>query len=432
MNAQRIGTAVGEPLPQEQLQFAFLLLECEHEPMPPVAHVNLASSEFKANPFPFYVRLRSEAPVYSTKLPDKRTVWLITRYEDVLAVLKDDRLSKDRADAKEQPWMPGMFKPLMRNMLDLDVPDHTRLRGLVHTVFTPRLIENLRGRVQSLADELLNRVQARGQVDLVREYAVEIPTTIIAEMLGVPMKDRLKFRKWSNAGTASSASRFGILRAVPDILLFLRYVRSLVRGRRTSPGNDLISELVLAEQAGDRLSEDELLAMIVLLLVAGHETTVNLIGNGVLALLENPEQLDRLHYDPALIKSGVEELLRHSGPLETATERYPREDTCVAGVTIPRGELVFAVLASANRDEEQFENPDRLDLGREPNPHVAFGYGMHYCLGASLARLEAQVAVATLFRRAPNLKLAIPSNSLRWKRGLVLRGLESLPVRFDG
>jgi cytochrome P450 PksS len=400
--------------------------------MPPIAHVNLASSEFKANPFPFYARLRGEAPVYRTKLPDKRAVWLITRYQDVLAVLKDDRFSKDWAKAQAQPWIPGMFKPLMRNMLNLDAPDHTRLRGLVHTVFTPRLIENLRGRVQSLADELLSRVQARGQVDLVREYAVEIPTTVIAEILGVPVKDRLKFRKWSNAGTASSASRFGILKAIPEIVLFIRYVRSLVRVRRANPENDLISALALAEQAGDQLSEDELLAMLVLLLVAGHETTVNLIGNGVLALLENPDQLDRLHNDPALIKSGVEELLRHSGPLETATERYPREDTSVAGVTIPRGELVFAVLASANRDERQFENPDRLDLGRETNPHVAFGYGMHYCLGASLARLEAQIAVATLFRRVPNLKLGIPSNRLRWKSGLVLRGLESLPVRFDG
>jgi len=400
--------------------------------MPPIAHVNLASSQFKANPFPFYVRLRSEAPVYRTKLPDKRTVWLITRYEDILAVLKDDRFSKDRAKAQAQPWMPGMFKPLMRNMLDLDAPDHTRLRGLVHTVFTPRLIENLRGRVQSLSDELLNHVEAKGQMELVRDYAVEIPTTIIAEMLGVPLKDRLKFRRWSNAGTASSASRFGILKAIPDIILFIRYVRSLTKARRVNPEDDLISALACAEQAGDQLSEDELLAMIVLLLVAGHETTVNLIGNGALALLENPDQLDRLHNDPALIKSGVDELLRHSGPLETATERYPREDTSVAGVTIPRGEFVFAVLASANRDEQQFENPDRLDLGREPNPHVAFGYGMHYCLGASLARLEAQIAIATLFRRVPSLKLALPANSLRWKRGLVLRGLESLPVRFDG
>jgi cytochrome P450 len=183
--------------------------------MPPFAHVNLASSEFKANPFPFYARLRNEAPVYRTKLPDKRTVWLITRYKDVLAVLKDDRFSKDRTKAQAQPWMPGMFKPLMRNMLDLDIPDHTRLRGLVHTVFTPRLIENLRGRVQSLSDELLNRVEAKGQMELVREYAVEIPTTIIAEMLGVPVKDRLKFRGWSNTGISSSASRFGILKAIP-------------------------------------------------------------------------------------------------------------------------------------------------------------------------------------------------------------------------
>jgi len=399
--------------------------------MPQIPHVNLASSEFKADPFPFYARLRSEAPVYRTKLPDKRTVWLITSYKDVLAVLKDDRFCKDRAKAQAQPWMQGMFKPLMRNMLDLDAPDHTRLRGLVHTVFTPRLVENLRGRAQNLADELLNRAEARGRMELVREYAVEIPTTIIAEMLGVPVKDRLKFRKWSNAGISSSASRFGILKAIPDIIVFIRYVRSLAKARRTNPEGDLISALARSEQGGDQLSEDELLAMIVLLLVAGHETTVNLIGNGVLALLANPYQLDRLHNDPALIKSGVEELLRYSGPLETATERYPREDTSVAGVTIPRGELVFAVLASANRDVQQFENPDRLDLGREPNPHVAFGYGMHYCLGASLARLEAQIAIATLLRRMPNLRLGTPSARLRWKRGLVLRGLESLPVRFD-
>jgi len=174
------------------------------------------------------------------------------------------------------------------------------------------------------------------------------------------------------------------------------------------------------------LSEDELLAMIVLLLVAGHETTVNLIGNGVLALLENPDQLNRLRNDPMLIKSSVEELLRYNGPLETATERYPREDTNVAGTAIPRGELVFAVLASANRDEQQFEYADRLDLGREPNPHVAFGHGIHYCLGAPLARLEGQIAIATLLRRMPNLKLTMPSNALRWRRGLVLRGLESL------
>jgi len=395
-----------------------------------IAPVNLASPDFKANPFPFYARLRGEAPVYRTSLPDRRTVWLITRYDDVVEVLKDGRFSKDKATARQTFWLPSMLKPLMRNMLDLDPPDHTRLRGLVHTVFTPRLIENLRERIQSLADELLDRLPAQGKADLVRDYAVGIPTTIIAEMLGVPVKDRLKFRKWSNAGAAASASRLGVLKAIPELAFFIRYIRSLVKMRRAKPEDDLISTLVRAEEAGDHLSEDELLAMIVLLLIAGHETTVNLIGNGVLALLENPSQLDKLNNNPALIKSAVEELLRHNGPLETATERFSREDIRVAGVTIPRGDLVLAVLASANRDERQFDGADKLDITREPNPHVAFGFGVHYCLGAALARLEAQVAIATLFRRCPNVGLAVPSNALRWKRGLVLRGMESLPVSF--
>jgi cytochrome P450 len=399
--------------------------------MNPIVKVNIASSQFKANPFPFYARLRTEAPVYRTKLPDQRNAWLVTRYEDVVALLKDDRFSKDRIKAQTQPWMPGMFKPLMRNMLDLDAPDHTRLRGLVHKVFTPRLIENLRQRIQDLTDELLNRVHNQERMDLIHDYALHIPTTIIAEMLGVPVKDRLKFHRWSSAGVLSSASRFGILKAIPHLMAFVRYVRSLVKARRVKPEDDLISALARAEEAGDQLSEDELLAMIVLLLVAGHETTVNLIGNGALALLEHPDQLSRLYNDPTLIKSGIEELLRHNGPLETATERYPREDTSVAGVKIPRGELVFAVLASANRDEQQFEHADRLDLGREPNPHVAFGQGVHYCLGAPLARLEGQIAFSTLLRRMPDLKLVTPPNGLRWRRGLVLRGLEALPVEFS-
>ena len=399
--------------------------------MPPIPNVNIASSEFKANPFPFYARLRSEAPVYRTILPDKRNAWLITRYQDVVVLLKDDRFSKDKMTAQKLPWMPGIFKPLMRNMLDLDAPDHTRLRGLVHKVFRPRLIENLRQRVQDLTDELLDRVQSQGRMDLIHDYALQIPTTIIAEMLGVPVKDRLKFHRWSSAGVSSSASRFGILKAIPHLMAFVRYVGSLVKARRVKPQDDLISALAQAEEAGEQLSGDELLAMIVLLLVAGHETTVNLIGNGALALLEHPAQLSRLQDDPALIKSGIEELLRHSGPLETATERYPREDTSIAGLEIPRGELVFAVLASANRDEQQFKHADRLDLGREPNPHVAFGQGSHYCLGASLARLEGQIAIATLLRRMPDLRLATPRNGLRWRRGLVLRGLEALPVEFS-
>ena len=218
--------------------------------------------------------------------------------------------------------------------------------------------------------------------------------------------------------------------ALPHAVAFLRYIRMLVKARRMNPEDDLVTALVRAEEAGDQLSEDELVAMIFLLLVAGHETTVNLIGNGMLSLLDNPGQMNRLRSNPALIKAAVEELLRYNGPLETGTERYARDDSTVAGITIPRGELVLAVLASANRDERQFEEADRLDLGREPNPHVAFGFGIHYCLGASLARLEGQIAIATLLRRIPNLKVAISSNALRWRRGLVLRGLESLPVTF--
>lgn len=399
--------------------------------MAPIAYVNIASSEFKANPFPFYAQLRSEAPVYQTTLPDRRDVWLVTRYDDVVAVLKDDRFSKDKINARRPPWLPGMFKPLLRNMLDVDVPDHTRLRGLVQKVFTVRLIENLRERIQDLADELLNQTQAEGRMDLVRDYAITIPTTIIAEMLGVPTEDRHKFHRWSSTAISSTASRWGMVFALPNVVAFLRYVRGLVKSRRANPKDDLVTALVQAEEAGDQLSEDELVAMIFLLLVAGHETTVNLIGNGMLTLLENLNQMSKLRDNPLLIKTSVEELLRYNGPLETATERYARTDTTVAGVIIPRGELVLAVLASANRDERQFKDADRLDLGREPNPHVAFGFGIHYCLGASLARLEGQIAIATLLRRIPNLKLSIPPDKLRWRRGLVLRGLESLPVAFS-
>lgn len=399
--------------------------------MAPIAYVNIASSEFKANPFPFYAQLRSEAPVYQTTLPDRRDVWLVTRYDDVVAVLKDDRFSKDKINARRPPWLPGMLKPLLRNMLDVDVPDHTRLRGLVQKVFTVRLIENLRERIQDLADELLNQTQAEGRMDLVRDYAITIPTTIIAEMLGVPTEDRHKFHRWSSTAITSTASRWGMVFALPNVVAFLRYVRGLVKSRRANPKGDLVTALVQAEEEGDQLSEDELVAMIFLLLVAGHETTVNLIGNGMLTLLENLDQMSKLRDNPLLIKTSVEELLRYNGPLETATERYARTDTTVAGVIIPRGELVLAVLASANRDERQFKDADRLDLGREPNPHVAFGFGIHYCLGASLARLEGQIAIATLLRRIPNLKLSIPPDKLRWRRGLVLRGLESLPVAFS-
>jgi cytochrome P450 PksS len=298
--------------------------------------------------------------------------------------------------------------------------------------FSPRLIEQMRGRIEMLTNDLLDAVQGRGRMDLIRDYALPLPTTVIAELLGVPVKDRHAFHRGTNAIVSAGSSSRAMLMALPSAWWLIRYIRMLVRKRRADPRDDLVSALARAEDAGDMLSEDELMAMVFLLLAAGHETTVNLIGNGTLALLEHPDQMAKLRNDPALIKPAVEELLRYTSPVEMATERYAREDVTMAGVTIPRGEMVFAVIASANRDERQFADPDTLDVTREPNKHLAFGLGPHFCLGAPLARLEGQIAINTLLRRVPELRLTAAPDVPRWRRGLLFRGLESLPVAIGG
>jgi cytochrome P450 len=404
--------------------------------MTPIKDVDISSPAFKANPYPFYAQLRDQAPVHRLILGDKRPAWLVTRYDDVVTVLKDDRFVKDKRKVMtpeqmaREPWIPKIIQPIERNMLDTDPPEHARLRGLVHTAFTPRLVENMRERIKRLTDELLDKIESQGRMDLIRDYALPLPTTIIAEMLGVPDRERHKFHRWSNTIVSTVPSKWGLLKAIPSLIAFLRYIRRLVQTRRADPRDDLVSALVEAQEAGDKLSEDELLAMVSLLLIAGHETTVNLIGNGMLALIEHPRQMEQLRDNPGLIKPAVEELLRYDGPLETATERYAREDVTIAGVTIPRGEMVFAVLASANRDERQFDHADTLDITREPNRHLAFGQGVHFCLGAPLARLEGQIAINTLLRRIPDLRLAVPTHALHRRPGLVLHGLKSLPVAF--
>ncbi len=385
---------------------------------------DISSPEHKANPFPFYVRLRAESPVHRVVLPDKQPAWLVTRYDDVVAVPKDARFAKANSAAR-QSWVPGFIKPLTQNMLDLDEPDHTRLRALVSKAFTPGRIEQMRDRLQALTEELLAAERKRGHLDLIHDYALPIPITIIAEMLGVPKKNQFKFQRWSKAIVSSNPSGWRLLRVIPHIWMFIRFIRKLVRARRAKPQDDLLNALVQAEEAGEQLTEDELLAMVFLLLVAGHETTVNLIGNGVLALLEHPDQMEKLRSSPSLIKPAVEELLRYGSPLETATERYAREDVTVSGCIIPRGSLILAAIASANRDERRFPAPDALDITREPNKHLSFGLGPHYCLGAPLARLEGQIAIGTLLRRTARI---VPPDKLRWRRGLVLRGLESVPL----
>ena len=395
---------------------------------------DLASPRFNANPYPFYARLRAEAPVWRTTLPDKRTAWFVTRYEDVARVLKDDAFAKDRLNAMDEeqraktPWVPGFLKPLERNMLDLDDPDHARLRALVSKAFTPRLIERLRGRIEALCEDLLDAMEREGGAELVGDYALPVPATVIAELLGVPARDHRRFHRWSNRLVSVSSGR-DMLRALPAALAFVRYLRKLIERRRSEPEDDLITALVRAEEAGDKLSEDEVLAMSFLLLVAGHETTVNLISGGTLALLEHPEQAGVFRRDPSLARPAVEELLRYTSPVELATERYAREDVEVAGTTIPRGELVLAVIGSANRDERQFEDPDALDITRDPNRHLAFGRGgVHHCLGAPLARMEGQIAISALLRRFPHLRLAVTPEALRWRRGLFLHGLAKLPL----
>jgi cytochrome P450 len=366
-------------------------------------------------------------------------IWLISRYADVVSALKDPRIAKDRRRVANQLRLPmeRIFGPLVRplqfNMLDLDPPDHTRLRGLVHKAFTPRLIERLRDRIQAIADERIDRIAYHREFDLVAEYALPIPSTIIAELLGVPPGDRHKFHRWSSK-LVTLTTGTDALAAVPYMVVFILYLKRLIARRRREPRDDLISELVRAEEAGDRLTADEVLAMVFLLLVAGHETTVNLIADGTLALLQWPDQLARLREDNRLLTQGtaVEELLRYTSPIQIATERYAAEPVEYAGVTIPYGSLVLAVIVSANHDERQFANPDTLDLTRTPNPHVAFGQGMHYCLGAPLARLEGKIAFETLLRRIPAFELAVPVHALRRKPGIFLRGVERLPIVIRG
>ena len=401
----------------------------------PDVRLDLTRPAFRADPYPSYARLRAETPVAHTRLPDGRDAWLLTRYDDCAAALRNPRLSKNPRSVSTPHLMVverlfgPLFKALQVNMLDLDPPDHTRLRGLVHKAFTPKLVEQLRERIQALADQLLDRVIGRDELELVRDYALPIPATVIADLIGVPATDRDRFHRWSSRVVSVSSGRDALL-VLPSILMFMRYVRRLIARRRIDPRDDLLSALIQAEQAGDRLSADELVSMIFLLLVAGHETTVNLIAGGTLALLVEPRQLLRLRAEPGLLEEGtaIEELLRFTSPVQMATERYALEPLTLSGVTIPYGALVLAVIASANRDESQFANPDVLDLARTPNPHLAFGQGIHYCLGAPLARLEAQIAFQTLLRRMPEIHLTVPPERVPWRRGHFLRGPERLPL----
>lgn len=355
--------------------------------------------------------------------------WLVTRYDDAVMMLKDPRISKNISS--KLGYVLRFAKPLADNMLSHDPPDHTRLRTLVSKAFTPRRIEQFRARIQSVCDELLAAVRP-GDSDLVRDYALPIPLTVISEMLGIPKQDRHRFHVLTRGSLAIGApTRIrDVPVALPYVWLLMRYFRKLFAVRRADPQDDLITAMVQAEDAGDRLTEDELMGMSILLLFAGYETTVSLISSGALALLEHPRQRALFIENPGLTESAVEELLRYTSPVEMTPPRLAREDVTIGSVTIRRGDLVSAVLGSANRDASQFRDPDTLDITRDPNRHLSLGQGVHFCLGAPLARMEAQIALTTLFHRFPALRLARPAEALRWRNLLPLRGLEALPVAF--
>ena len=385
---------------------------------------DLARPQFKANPYPFYARLRAEAPVCPTRLLGQPS-WLVTRYADVFAVLKDERLLKDWLPVTR--WLHRFGGAITRHMLNQDGPDHIRLRTLVHKAFTPHLIEQLRSRIQSVCDDLLDQMESNGRMELMSEYALPLPLTVISELLGIPAEVRDRLHSLSRS-TFSASNMLGVVRSWPDQRLLIHRIRKLVAKRRSDPRDDLITALVQAEESGDKLTEQELVGTIALLMIAGYETTVNLIGTGALTMIQHPEQRSRLEENPALAPSAVEELLRYTSPLDMASQRFAREDLTINSVKISQGDLVVAVLGSANHDETQFPEPERFDITRQPNKHLAFGQGAHFCIGAPLARLEGQIALTTLFRRFPDLRLSQAPESLRWRKSLIIRGLEELPV----
>jgi len=373
------------------------------------------SREFLADPYAYYRRLRESDPVHFDKA---RGSWVLTRYSDVAAALRDE----DRLSAEQQP--------VATSMLVSDPPDHTRLRSLVAKAFTPRTVSQLTPRVHDIVDGLLDDASTRGEMDAIAEFAYPLPITVIAELLGVEPERREFFRAESQkiaVALGPITDPMVAMRATEGRNELLAYLSTLIEKRREMPRDDLISALVQAEDRGDFLNHGELLAMLLLLLVGGHETTVNLIGNGLLALLRHPEQMELLRTQDGTEKRAVEELLRYDSPVQYSG-RVAATDFDLGGKRIRAGEGVRMILGAANRDPEVFADPDMLDITRDPCPHLAFGAGIHFCLGAQLARLEAQIALPAVVRRFPELRIA--THDLRWRPAAVLRGLEALPVAF--
>ncbi len=389
------------------------------------ATLDLFDGRFWNDPYPAYDAVRTAEPVRKVDMPDG-PAWIMFRHADVRAALADQRLSKDwryTLPPEERAAAPEQFMPMM---LLMDPPGHTRLRKLVSRSFTLRRMEALRPRVEEIATQLLDDLPATGTVDIMAEYAFLLPVYVICELLGVPAEDRDDFASWSNV-MVDESTRDQSMEAGAKLHA---YLTALIEAKRETPDDALISALIQEVDDGDRFSQEELVAMAMILLIAGHETTVNLIGNGVLALLTHPEQRALVTDKPELMASAVEEFLRWDSPVHTTPARFVAEDVEYSGVTIPARSVVLLSLAAANRDPERFEEPEELKVDREAAGHVAFGHGLHHCLGAQLARIEGQEAISLLLARRPDIALAVDANDLIYRRSTLIRGLKTLPVEL--
>ncbi len=390
-----------------------------------------------ADPYPFYHRLRTEDPVHFS---DTLQTWVLTTYDDVAAATRDARFSSDRMQfylnpipAESRPKLASLCEYMSRWMSMKDPPDHTRLRGLINNAFTSRSVEEMIPRIREISRNMIADFGEGGRVDLIGQFAYPLPATVICEMLGIPSDEQTQFRQWSNDIVAFSAGSGLLLEEVAACaqesqLALVEYCRRIIDQHRRQPQDDLISRLISVEQEGTQLNELELYAMCVQLFVAGHETTTNLIGNGVLALLHHPRDFEHLRTHPELLESAVEEFLRYDSPVQRAG-RIVHEDLEIRGRRIEKGQSVMLMYGAANRDPDQFADPDRLILSRQPNRHSAFGRGPHFCVGAPLARLEAQIAFETIFSRLMEIRLS--DRELRWRPSMAMRGLESLEVEYS-
>ncbi|MFK0159749.1 cytochrome P450 [Streptomyces sp. NPDC090499] len=395
----------------------------------PSAATAVDPAELLADPYAGYARLREAGPVHRVAGTDGLPAWLVTRYEDVRPALADPRLSLDKAHAEPGGYRGLALPPALdANLLNMDPPDHTRVRHLVSRAFTPGRVALLREPVRRTAEALLDAMAPLGRTDLIAAYAAPLPIAVICELLGVPERDRPDLRSWTDALVVPDPARPE--RAKEAVGALLAFFTALLARKRAEPADDLLSAMIAVRDEEDRLSEDELMSLAFLILFAGYENTVHLIGNATLALLENPGQLAALRADPARVGPAVEELARYDGPAPLAIRRFPTEDVVIGGVTVPAGETVLLSLAAAHRDPCRFPEPDRLDLDRDATGHLALGHGIHYCLGAPLARLETEIALGALLERFPRLELDVPVAQLAWRPSMRTRGLRALPVRY--